>query len=188
MISQESGQFLLKLARKTIKDKLEKNSIGRPKKYPKELERRAGIFVTLYKVHEFARELRGCIGLPYPLKSLIEGVIEASLSAMNDPRFKPLSLKELEDIKIEISVLTEPKKIRVLSADQYLKKIKIGRDGLILKRGIMAGLLLPQVPVEYNWNAGEYLRNLCYKAGLNPEAWMDKETEIYSFEAQVFKE
>ena len=187
MISKGSGKYLLKLAKKTINNKFEKKEVKRPSKYPKELNKRSGIFVTLYKSHKFGNELRGCIGLPYPTQSLIDGVIDASLSAIKDYRFKPLKKLELKDIKIEISVLTEPKLIRVKRSDEYMKRIKIGRDGLIIKKGIMAGLLLPQVPVEQGWNIGEYLKNLCFKAGLPPETWMDKSVEIYNFEVQVFK-
>lgn len=183
------GDFLLKLARQTIENYIKnKKIIEIPKEYPKELNEKRGVFVTIYKKYPYGKELRGCVGLPYPDKPLIEGVTESAISACKDMRFTSLKPEELKDIAIEVSVLTKPELIEVKNPKEYLKKIKIGRDGLIIKKGIMGGLLLPKVPVEQNWDIEEYLQNLCYKAGLTADSWCNGSCRIYKFEAEVFEE
>ena len=76
----------------------------------------------------------------------------------------------------------------VKSYHDYFNVLKVGRDGLIIENGYHRGLLLPQVPVEQNWNLNEFLEGLCYKAGLNNDAWKYEDTKIYSFQAQIFEE
>jgi hypothetical protein len=178
--------FVLKLAREAIENYVKTGKrIPVPKEYPKELEGKRGVFVTIYKN---PKELRGCIGLPYPQQPLIEGIIEAACEACEDPRFPPLSKEELKDIFIEVSVLTKPELIKVKNSKEYLKEIKIGKYGLILINGSSGGLFLPQVPVEQKWNCEQYLENLCYKAGLTSDIWLDPLTKIYKFETKIFSE
>ncbi|MEM5778393.1 MAG: TIGR00296 family protein [Candidatus Aenigmatarchaeota archaeon] len=178
--------FILKLAREAIETYVKTSKkIPIPNEYPKELNKKKGVFVTIYKR---PKELRGCIGLPYPQKPLIEGIIEAAIEACEDPRFEPLKEEELKDIFIEVSILTKPELIKVKNPKDYLKEIKIGKHGLILINGSYGGLFLPQVPVEQNWNCEEYLENLCYKAGLTSDAWLDPLTRIYRFETKIFSE
>jgi len=178
--------FVLKLTRETIETFVNTgNKIPVPKEYPKELNKKRGVFVTIYKK---PKELRGCIGLPYPQKPLIEGLIEAACEACEDPRFPPLSKEELDEISIEVSILTEPELIRVKNPKDYFKEIKIGKHGLILINGSCGGLFLPQVPVEQKWNCEQYLENLCYKAGLTSDIWLDPLTRIYRFETEIFSE
>jgi uncharacterized protein (TIGR00296 family) len=146
-----------------------------------------GVFTTLYTYPK--HNLRGCIGIPEPVMPLIDALKEASISAsVDDPRFPPVERGELLNITIEISILTPPKLIEVDNPIEYLEKIKVGRDGLIIEYGTYRGLLLPQVPTEYNWDTEEYLANLCLKAGLPVNTWIEKSVNIYSFEAQIFKE
>jgi hypothetical protein len=109
-------------------------------------------------------------------------------SAFSDPRFPPLSRDELDKVVFEISVLTPPEKIEFESPLELPNLIQIGRDGLILRYGPYSGLLLPQVPVEYNWDVEEYLINLSMKAGLPPDGYLYKGVEIFRFEAQIFSE
>jgi len=176
-------QFLLKLARDAIENFVKNNRIiPIPENYPEEFKEKKGVFVTLYKKHSFGKELMGCIGFPYPQKPLIEALIESAISACNDTRFPPLSQEELKDILIEVSILTEPEKIEIKNQEDF-KKIIIGKHGLIIRKGNFSGLFLPKVPVEQNWNIKEYLENLCYKAGLSSNDWID--SEIYRFEAEV---
>jgi len=178
--------FVLKLAREAIETYVKNGEkISIPKDYPKELEKKRGVFVTIYKK---PKELRGCIGFPYPQQPLIEGLIEAAVEVCEDPRFLPLSKEELKDIYIEVSILTEPKLIKVKNPKEYFKEIEIGRHGLILINGSCGGLFLPQVPVEQKWNCEEYLENLCYKAGLTSDVWLDPLTRIYKFETEIFSE
>lgn len=136
-----------------------------------------GAFVTL---HENG-QLRGCIGQIRAMKPLYQTVAEmAYAAAFEDPRFPPLRADELPYIDIEISVLTPFRKINDIS------EIKIGKHGLMIRKGGYSGLLLPQVPVEWKWDLQEFLEHTCMKAGLNKNAWKDKDTEIYVFSAEVF--
>jgi uncharacterized protein (TIGR00296 family) len=134
-------------------------------------------------------ELRGCIGHPLPELPLIDAVIDASVSsATRDPRFPPVTLEELPEIKIEVSVLSPPEPIKVKSPHEYPKCIVVGRDGLIVEWSGYAGLLLPQVATEYGWGAEEFLSHTCMKAGLTPDHWLRRDVEICKFSAQIFTE
>jgi len=160
-------------------------------KTPKDLEKlfseKRGVFVTLEKHPE--GKLRGCIGFPEPRLPFGQGVSEAAISAATaDPRFPPVRSEELSSLTIEVSVLSKPKLIKVEKPIDYLKEVVVGRDGLIAERGYFRGLLLPQVPVEWNWDGKEFLAHTCMKAGLPPECWLDGETKLYAFQAQVFSE
>ena len=141
-------------------------------------------------VHERgAYGLRGCIGLPYPTKPLIDAVVEASeSSAFSDPRFPPVRANEIKRLTIEISVLTPPELVKVNDPEEYPQRIKVGRDGLIIGKGWRRGLLLPQVPVEWGWNSVEFLSQCCVKAGLSSSEWRKQDTEVYRFQAILFKE
>lgn len=186
----EDGKFLVKLARKSIEEYLKSGiKIEYPKEINKKLLEKSGVFVTLKNLkNDF--ELRGCIGYPYPIKPLIEALIDSAIeAATNDPRFYPVSLEELKnEIVIEVSVLTPPKLIVVENPKDYPKHIKIGEDGLIVERGIYKGLLLPQVAVEWNWDEEDFLSNCCIKAGLQPDCWLLKGTKVYKFQAIIFEE
>ena len=184
MLTSKDGNILLKLARKTIEKFTNNERIEKPLKYSKALDEKMGVFCTITE----HGELRGCIGLPYPIKSLIDAVIDAAQSACEDPRFEKLSREELDKIKIEISVLTEPKLIKVEKPEQYLEEIEIGKDGLIIQYGHYSGLLLPQVASDYNWGVEEFLKNLCIKAGMLSEEWKNPEARIYKLHAQIFRE
>ena len=187
-ISDEQGEYLVKLARKTIEYKL---GISRkPTKIQDPvLNENCGVFVTL-NVHERgAYGLRGCIGLPYPVKPLIDAVIEAAESAaFNDPRFPPIRENEMDDITIEVSVLTPPEQLKREDPEDYIKNVKIGRDGLIIVKGWRRGLLLPQVPVEWGWDSKNFLTQCCIKAGLPGDEWEKSGTEVFTFQAILFKE
>lgn len=187
----KSSEFLLRLSREAIEAFAKtKKAIPIPEKYPKELKEKRGVFVSLHKKTEGYKELRGCIGFPTAEKPLIEGIIDASVSASRDPRFPSLKEEELKDVFIEISILSEPKLIEVKSSKEYLNKIKIGKDGLIISRSPFAGLLLPQVPLEFDppWTVEDFLNNLCIKAALPIESWKYPSVRIYKFQAEVIKE
>jgi uncharacterized protein (TIGR00296 family) len=120
-----------------------------------------------------------------PLK---QAILQAAQSATQDPRFPPLDKDELNHIIIEVTILTKPTLINVTKPQDYLKEIEIGRDGLIVEQGFFKGLLLPQVPVEQDWDKEEFLSHTCMKAGLLPDAWFDKATKISKFSGQIFTE
>lgn len=186
MLSSEEGLFLVKIARESIKTYLnEMKVLDIPEDTPKALKEKRGAFVTLYK----GGDLRGCIGYPEPTKILVKAVIEVAISAATqDPRFPPVTTDELEDIKVEVSVLTKPQPIPAKKPTEYPKKIKIGEDGLIVESGFYRGLLLPQVPLEWRWDVYEFLSNTCMKAGLSPYCWLDEGIKIYKFKSQIFDE
>ncbi|HVO37368.1 MAG TPA: TIGR00296 family protein [Candidatus Acidoferrum sp.] len=189
-ITEEEGELLVKLARKAVEEFLKtKGHVPVPKDIPEKLLQRCGVFVTLNSFKRGGKELRGCIGYPYPTDPLVHSVIESAIcSATQDPRFCPLSLDELDKTVFEISVLTPPQAIEVKKPTEYPSKIKIGEDGLIVERGMFKGLLLPQVPVEWNWDQEEFLCQACCKAGLSPDCWLMKNTVIYKFQAIIFEE
>ncbi len=149
------------------------------------LDQERGLFVTI-KTKD--GKLRGCIGRPYPNQTLKEALVDASASATRDPRFPPLSQEELDDIEIEVTVLTEPEEIEVNSLEQARGKIEIGKHGLIIKGNRSSGLLLPQVPVDNDMNLREFLDHTCRKAGLPPGSWKKEDVDVLKFQGQVFTE
>ncbi len=141
------------------------------------LAQERGAFVTLTK----KGNLRGCIGYITPTKPLGITVRDvAAAAALEDRRFRPVTVEELKDLDYEVSVLSPLRRI------YDVKQIEIGRDGIIMKKGYSLGLFLPQVPVEQKWGLDEYLREACLKAGLPQDAWKDPETDIFTFTALVF--
>ncbi len=189
-LSDEEGKFLITLARNTVKTYLETGeTLKPPKETPKKLFEKCGVFVTINSVHGGEKELRGCIGYPYPTSPLVEAVIDSAINASTgDPRFEPMSASELDSSVFEVSVLTPPEGVQVANPKEYVKSIKVGEDGLIVESGYYKGLLLPQVPVEWGWCEEEFLCQCCMKAGLPPDSWLTKEAKIYKFRAIIFEE
>ena len=157
--SIDEGKTLVKIARKSVEEYLEKGKILQvPHNLPDIFKEKFGVFVTLNKIENQKKILRGCIGFPYPKIPLIKAVIDAAISAgTQDPRFPSVRIEELDQIVFEVSVLTIPEQIKVNNPKDYLSIIKIGQDGLIIESNYNKGLLLPQVPVEFNWDVEEYL-------------------------------
>ena len=185
-LSDSDGVFLVKTARMAVTEFL---SNGKRMKLESEREKKfsfnSGVFVTLNN----ADGLRGCIGFPMPDKKLSHGIIDAAIAAATeDPRFSPVKINELNDIMFEVTVLTPPVEITVTDPMEYLEKIKVGRDGLIIRNSFSSGLLLPQVPVEYGWNVEEFLQHTCEKAGLEKDTWKNEKVKIEKFEGIVYKE
>ena len=185
-LTPQDGEILVKTARKVVTEYLKTGTKQKLEKdFQEDFSFKSGVFVTLNSNHE----LRGCIGYPLPDKKLFNALEDAAIaSATEDPRFPLVKSKELESITFEVTVLTPPQKISVSKPDEYLSKIKVGRDGLIVRNGFNSGLFLPQVPVEYNWNEREFLEYTCEKAGLPKDYWKNSNTEIQKFEGIVFKE
>jgi len=189
-LTDKEGEFLVRLARKAVKENLKDGKIiSPPENVSSNLLKRRGVFVTINSIINNRKSLRGCIGFPYPIYPLVKAVIEAAIeSATRDPRFPPLTMHELDNVVFEVSILTEPKLIEVKSPTEYPSKIKIGEDGLIIERGFYKGLLLPQVPIEWGWDEEEFLCQCCMKAGLPPDCWVLKGTKIYKFQCIIFEE
>jgi len=173
----EEKTWLHRLARQAIEDRLAGRPLPTPEGETDPLKEKRGAFVTLKR----RGQLRGCIGYTRALKPLSRTIMEmAQAAAFEDPRFPPLTKKELADLDIEISVLTPFRQIRDVA------EIEVGKHGLFMERGGRSGLLLPQVATEYQWDRQTFLEHTCLKAGLPREAWKDPETRIYVFAAEIF--
>ncbi len=185
MLTNNEGVMAIHLARDTIETFLDKGAVIKLSDVdlPDIFNKKRGVFVTLTK----QGMLRGCIGYPYPNSSLGNAIIDSSISAAaRDPRFSPVRSHEMDDIAVEVTVLTQPTLIDV-SPQELPDMIEIGRHGLIVKKGYNQGLLLPQVAPENDFDEVEFLEHTCLKAGLSPDAWQ-KGAEVYFFEGQIFKE
>jgi hypothetical protein len=189
-LSFEEGAFLIKLAKRAVEEHLKSGEILKmPESVSKRLMEPTGVFVTLNFVRTGEKELRGCIGFPYPTLPLGQAVIESSInSATKDPRFSPVHRNELDQIVFEVSVLTPPRLVEVKKPAEYPSRIIIGKHGLIIEREYFKGLLLPQVPVERNWDEEDFLCNCCLKANLSPDCWLLKGTKVYTFSCVIAKE
>ena len=186
-LTNAQGEVLLKTTRSAIEANLSKKPFTKPKSEHVVFNEPHGVFVTL---NTREGHLRGCIGYPEPVKPLIDSVMECAVhAATSDPRFPKVKLEELKNLKIEITVLTEPELIEVRHPAHYALQIIIGKDGLIVEQGSKRGLLLPQVAKEWGWKEQAFLEHTCEKAGLPKDAWKDVEkTKIYKFQGQIFKE
>jgi AmmeMemoRadiSam system protein A len=179
-MNDNQKQILLKVARDTVRAVIAGGALPKPKSSDPELNAPCGCFVTLKN----GEELRGCIGQFTSDVPLIELVVEmATASATSDPRFfgDQITADELEQLDVEISVLSPLKK-----TDDPLS-LRLGVDGIYIKRGCASGCFLPQVATETGWSKKEFLSYCCaHKAGLPADAWKDPKTDVYLFSAEVF--
>jgi len=177
-LSDIEKEKLLRIARETLTEHLTTGTT--PEYTPDEpgLLQEVAAFVTLRRRNG---ELRGCIGRIEVSRPLYRTVQESVISAAtNDFRFPPVTAAELNDILIEISALSPFQPIG--SPDE----IQIGRHGLLIRKDLRVGLLLPQVASDRGWDRDEFLRAICLKAGLLTDAWCD--ADLYVFSAEVFEE
>jgi len=185
-LTEEQGKYLLGEARKTIQKALfdEKEQEIEDTGLPAVFKQRRGTFVTL----TIEGNLRGCIGHIIPQESLIEGIrVNAINAAFKDPRFRPLDKEEWKRVRIEISILTDPKPLSYSNADDLLKKLRPGIDGVILKKGYRQSTFLPQV-WEQLPHKEEFLSHLCLKAGLDGDEWKKGRLEVSTYQVQAFEE
>jgi len=185
-LSEDEGKYLLGVARKTIKNRLFKSEEPQidQEDMPEIFQKRLGTFVTI----NIEGNLRGCIGHIIPRETLIEGIkVNAINAAFRDPRFPPLSKEELDRIDIEISVLTPPKDLSYTDAEDLLKKLRPGTDGVIIKKGFYEATFLPQV-WEQLPKKQEFLSHLCLKAGLSADSWMTEKLQVSTYQVQAFEE
>lgn len=185
MLTKNDGNMAVHLARDAIEIFLKKNAVLDLSNADLSdiFNEKRGVFVTLTK----QGMLRGCIGHPYPDSALENAIIDSAISAATrDPRFPSVNISEMNDIVVEVTVLTQPELIDV-QPHELPGMIEIGKHGLIVKEGYNQGLLLPQVAPENNFNELDFLDHTCLKAGLSPDAWQ-KGAQVYWFEGQIFKE
>lgn len=169
----------IKVVRETLNHALAGRKLPEHDFSDPEFSKHSGVFVTLKK----NGELRGCIGMIRGIEPLSSSLPEMAVAAATrDPRFPSVKFNELKEIEIEISVLSP---MQPVSAPD---EIVVGRDGLMLQRGSYSGLLLPQVPIEWNWDLDEFLKNLCLKAGLAPGSHLLPDAKLWRFTAEIFQE
>ncbi len=186
-LSLEEGRAAVALARGTLDSHVSSKRTPRPPTEGVFSELR-GVFVTINRAVPGVERLRGCIGFPYPVRPLGEALVEATIAASSqDPRFPPVARSELDSVVVEVSVLTKPAAIDSSPKD-LPKHVRIGVDGLIVSRFGLSGLLLPQVATEFGMDQVEFLSQACMKAGLPPDSWLDKETRVQAFQAEIFAE
>lgn len=184
--THEQGKELVRMARGAVERLFHEVE---PIIEPREADVEAGVFVSLHRCSAYGYTLRGCIGFPFAKGEFYSSLVEAALAAaIGDPRFEPISEKELDTIVFEVSILSRPQLIAVEKPVDYLDDVKIGEDGLMLNSGECSSLLLPQVAIEFDWTVDEYLSNLCYKAGLTGDMWMNDGVKIYKFGCVVYRE
>ncbi|MFA8344170.1 MAG: AmmeMemoRadiSam system protein A [Rhodothermaceae bacterium] len=175
----EEKDYMLGLVRNTILQKFNSETEDYPEAKFDVLHQKNGAFVTITN----NGKLRGCIGYIIGYNPLNETLKEAAIqAAFHDPRFNPLTEKEFTDIKIEVSILSEP-----FPMNSY-DEIEVGTHGLILTENDHRGLLLPQVPVEHNMDKEDYLAAICQKSGLPADYWQSKTLNLELFTATVFSE
>jgi AmmeMemoRadiSam system protein A len=174
----EDGRILIATARQAIAARLGQSGAAPPP--TARLYERRGAFVTLRE--RSTGELRGCVGFVEPLFPLVDSVSRAAqAAAFEDGRFDPVSASELPGLSVEVSILGPARPIRP-------EDVKIGVHGLILRQGGRSGLLLPQVPIEQEWDRETFLEGLCRKAGLPHGAWKEERAELLGFTATIVEE
>jgi AmmeMemoRadiSam system protein A len=178
-LTELEQKSLLGIARATLESHIRTGKSPEAKPLTPRLAEGRGVFVTLSE----QGELRGCIGYVKAVKPLYQAVREMAVAASTeDPRFPPVGVGELNKIDIEITVLSP---LRPLPS---LDSVVVGKHGLVIRKGYRSGLLLPQVPIEQGWNREQFLANTCLKAGLPPNAYKDKDAQLFCFTGQVFGE
>ena len=179
MFTKEQKDIMLSAAREVVSSCAKKEKIKVNENLLELNDEPMGVFITLRK----NEELRGCIGYVEGYKPLYESIPEMSeAAATKDPRFDPIKEDEIEEINLEISLLSPLEKI------DSPEQIKVGIHGIVIKKGFNKGLLLPQVAEENNWDRQTFLEHTCLKANLHPDSWKDDEIEIFVFSAEVFSE
>ncbi len=187
MLSKNNKKYLLQLARRALqryfkegkKVQIEKDDLSPA------LKEKKGVFVTL----EENGQLRGCIGNLSADKPIYQAVIDNSLaSALFDPRFSAVKLSELDEIKIEISILSSLKPLPSFSSpEELLHYLNKNKPGLLIKKGNQQATFLPQVWDELP-EAESFLQHLCLKAGMDPLEWRKMNLDIYEYKVEKFKE
>jgi uncharacterized protein (TIGR00296 family) len=181
LLTEEEGKLATTLARGALLHAVAGKKAENLHLTPVFSEKR-GVFVTLTK----KKELRGCIGFPYPHLPLIDAIRQAAMAAaLEDPRFSQVQEHELASMELEVTVLTVPQPL-TCAPEEREKAVVVGKHGLIVKGMGSSGLLLPQVATEWGWDAKAFLENTCRKAGLPSGCWKKKEVEVSTFEGQIF--
>jgi uncharacterized protein (TIGR00296 family) len=188
-LTLDEGREAVLLARETLESHVRTGPPPRARPLPAVFAEARGVFVTLNALGAGRKELRGCIGYPRGIRPLSEAIRDVTVYASEDPRFPhPVRPAELDSIVVEVSVLTPPQELRAGKRADIPSMIRPGVDGLIVSNGPSSGLFLPQVATEQGWDPLTFLVEACGKAGLPPDAWLDRGTKVEVFQAEVFGE
>ncbi len=189
MLTVEEGEILVKAARAAIDSHLSGSESAPSARVSSGLKEQRGVFVTLLDYIN-GDGLRGCIGIPFPTRPLIDQVRVAAVeAATSDPRFEPIDLEELKSqIIVEATVLSAMEPIWVRNPLDLRENILVGRDGIVVEGMGGHGLLLPQVAGDEGFDSEEFLSQCCLKAGLPPDAWLSGDVHVSRFQGQVFAE
>jgi AmmeMemoRadiSam system protein A len=187
-LTQKLGQALIALARNSIAERIALNFQVDEALYDmledKRLKAKSGTFVTLNK----KGTLRGCIGSLTPSETIVESVKRNAINAaFHDYRFDPLTPTELDDVEIELSILTEPEVLKYEDPADLISKLKPGEDGVIIRFGASRATFLPQVWKQLP-DPQDFLNHLCLKAGLAADAWQTSKLEVLIYQVQYFEE
>ena len=185
-LNEEQGQILVKLARQTIEERLNKRSIkvDPGSMIDSAFKEKRGTFVTL----TINKQLRGCIGNLESTDSIVVGIERNAINAaFRDPRFPPLKADELDRVDIEVSILTEPKPLEYRDSKDLLSKLRVNVDGVILRKGSASATFLPQV-WEQLPQPEKFLSHLCTKAGIPADEWRKGSLDILTYQVQYFEE
>ncbi len=189
-LSPEEGQCLVRLARATITERLKHpTTAGHHSALQADLRApifatRCGVFVTL----KIKGVLRGCIGSLASSEALVDNVRHNAINAaFQDPRFPPLAPEELDQIVIEVSVLTPPENLSYSGADDLVRRLRPDIDGVILRKGSASATFLPQVWKQLP-RCQDFLSHLCLKAGLAAQSWREDHLQVETYQVQYFQE
>jgi AmmeMemoRadiSam system protein A len=177
-LSEADRRSAMELARTAVISAVSQRKL--PDSIPREgiFAERRGVFVTLH----VRSRLQGCIGVIEANEPLGEAIVHCAASAAReDPRFAPMTVDQLGELSIEISLLSTLEPIA-------LESIEIGRHGLFIQLHAQRGLLLPQVAMEHRLTLEQFLEETCRKAGLHREAWRDPEARLLGFTCDVFSD
>lgn len=179
MFTKLEKEILFQNAHKAIQSAVKNEPVPVAESSSDLLNSLTGAYVTIYKFGE----LRGCVGSVEPKKPLLQTIIDSAYdAAINDPRFNPIKIEELEDLSIEISIISNLKQMKDIS------EIEVGIHGLMIQQGEKIGLLLPQMASDYNWDRETFLNQTARKAGLPYNVWKKEDVKIYIFTAEIINE
>lgn len=188
LLSPEDGALLVRTARRAVEEYLSTGRVIEPPTVGGVLMAKGMTFTTIRKISGGGYSLRGCIGYLSPVEPLVRNVVTTALAAaLEDPRFKPLSADELDQVIFEVSVLSAPRDMKSVGRERS-REVVIGRDGLVVEYRVYKGVLLPEVPVEYCWDEETFLSETCVKAGMSPDCWLSERVRVKKFTARVFRE
>lgn len=185
ILTRGEGKELLKISRHVLEKFVRNEHYASPKNYPGAFNKNYGILCMILKDNVVRGT--GCSGLPHPLISIIDAAMHAVISASHENTKEPISASELNDIKIELSILTEPQTIPINKPQNIFENIIPNIDGVMIRYGLYESFLPPQA-WDILKDKEEFLSQLCIQAGLTKDMWKDSRAEFYKFQAQVFRE